>query len=85
MTYTYSPDGARLKKIVNFGSGTDTTLYLGANVEIDPSGTYSIHIHSDVKRVANATSSTLHYLHRDHLASVKVVLFVATAAWVSVL
>jgi len=69
VTYKYGPDGKRLKKIVNFGAGTNTTLYLGSNIEIDPSGTYTIHIHPDVKRVTNDN----HYLHRDHLASVKVV------------
>jgi YD repeat-containing protein len=30
VNYTYGPDGARLKKVVNFDSGIDTTLYLGS-------------------------------------------------------
>lgn len=55
----YGPDGTRLKKIVVSGAPTETTLYLGADVSIDPTGTYTIHIHPDVKRVANDN----HYLH----------------------
>jgi len=69
VNYSYGPDGARLKKTVDFGSGTTTTLYLGSNVEVDPSGAYTTHIHADVKRIGNDN----HYLHRDHLASVKIV------------
>jgi len=69
VNYKYGPDGARLKKIVGFGANARITLYLGSNLQIDPSGTYTIHIHPDVKRVANDN----HYLHRDHLASAKIV------------
>jgi len=69
VNYVYGPDGARLKKIVGFGATAGTTRYLGSNVEIDPSGAYTTHIHADVKRIGNDN----HYLHRDHLASVKIV------------
>lgn len=63
VTYLYGPDGARLKKVV----GSDTTLYLGADIERDPTGAYTIHLSPDVKRTGSAT----HYLHRDHLTSVR--------------
>jgi len=65
----YGLNGARQMKLVSFGAATDETLYIGSNVEVDPSGAYTTHIHADVKRIGNDN----HYLHRDHLASVKIV------------
>lgn len=52
-----------LEKVV----GSITTLYLGAEIERDPTGAYTYHLNPDVKRVGTA----LHYLHRDHLNSVR--------------
>lgn len=65
VTYLYGPDGARLKKIV----GSSATLYLGDDIERDPPGAFTVYITSDVKRIAGAS----HYLHRDHLASIRAV------------
>jgi RHS repeat-associated protein len=61
--YLYGPDGKRLKKVV----GSDVTLYLGADLERDPAGAWTAYLSPDVKRAASA----LHYLHRDHLRSVR--------------
>lgn len=60
--YTYGPDGARLKKTI----GSDTTLYLGADVERDPAGQWTAHLNADVKNAGGV----LNWLHRDQLASV---------------
>ncbi len=63
VSYLYGPDGARLKKVV----GSNTTLYLGADIERDPTGAFAFYLSPDVKRIGTA----MHYLHRDHLASVR--------------
>lgn len=62
-TYVYGPDGRRLKKI----AGASVTLYLGPDIERDPSGAYTNYLNPDVKRAAGV----LHFLHRDHLSSVR--------------
>lgn len=65
VSYLYGPDGARLKKVV----GANTTLYLGDNIERDPTGAFTNYIAPDVKRAGGA----LHFLHRDHLSSVRAI------------
>ena len=65
VTYLYGPDGARLEKIV----GSNTTLYLGDDIERDPTGAYIDYLTADVKRVGGV----LNYLHRDHLASIRAI------------
>ncbi|TPI72109.1 RHS repeat-associated core domain-containing protein [Mesorhizobium sp. B2-8-9] len=66
---SYGPDGARVKKASAFA----TTLYPDASVEIDPaipgSEVYTRYPHPDVKVVGAAK----YFLHRDHLASVRMV------------
>lgn len=70
--FAYGPDGARVKKTSAF----TTTLYPGADIEIDATGTaapthsdYTRYPHMDIKLVgANAF-----FLHRDHLQSVRAV------------
>ncbi|WP_164755338.1 RHS repeat-associated core domain-containing protein [Mesorhizobium sp. M7A.F.Ca.US.014.04.1.1] len=65
----YGPDGARAKKSSSFA----TTLYPDANVEIDPATPgaeiYTRYPHPDIK----VTGTTKAFLHRDHLASVRMV------------
>ncbi len=61
--YVYGPDDKRLKKI----SGGKTTLYLGDDEEILPDGTAIKHLDGAVRRVGGTTN----WLHRDHLASVR--------------
>ncbi|QPC95068.1 hypothetical protein GA829_09285 [Mesorhizobium sp. INR15] len=66
---TYGPDGARVKKASSFA----TTLYPDANVEIDPATPgaeiYTRYPHPDIK----VTGTAKFFLHRDHLASVRMV------------
>jgi len=62
VTFAYGPDGERLKKT----SGATTTLYLGAEVEIQ-GGVMTKYLPGDAKRA----SSTTWWLHRDHLVSVR--------------
>ena len=61
--FVYGPDGARLKKT----TAGNTTLYLGADEEITPDGTHIKHPFADVRKAG----STINWLHRDHLSSVK--------------
>jgi RHS repeat-associated protein len=63
VSYLYGPDGRRLKKVMV----SSVTLYLGDDIERDPAGGWTNYVTSDVKRAGGA----LHYLHRDHLASVR--------------
>jgi hypothetical protein len=61
--FAYGPDGERIKK----SDATGSTLYLGSDIEYS-GGLYTKYIHPDVKVTAGQAS----YLHRDHLASVRV-------------
>ena len=72
VTYLYGPDGERLKKV----AGSSTTLYLGSDIERDPSGAWNTYLTPDVKR----SGSTRTWLHRDNLASVRAVTSSAGAA-----
>ncbi|MER9614276.1 RHS repeat-associated core domain-containing protein [Mesorhizobium sp. M0207] len=69
VSLSYGPDGARAKKSSSFA----TTLYPDASVEIDPATPgaeiYTRYPHPDVK----VTGATKAFLHRDHLASVRMV------------
>lgn len=66
---TYGPDGARATKSSSFA----TTLYPDASVEINPATPgaeiYTRYPHPDIK----VTGTTKAFLHRDHLASVRMV------------
>ncbi|MER9535849.1 RHS repeat-associated core domain-containing protein [Mesorhizobium sp. M0586] len=66
---SYGPDGARVKKASVFA----TTLYPDASVEINPATPgaeiYTRYPHPDIK----VTGTTKAFLHRDHLASVRMV------------
>ncbi|WP_185973456.1 MULTISPECIES: RHS repeat protein [unclassified Mesorhizobium] len=65
----YGPDGARAKKTSSYA----TTLYPDASVEIDPATPgaeiYTRYPHPDIKVV----NGVKYFLHRDHLASVRMV------------
>lgn len=69
-TYEYGPDGARVKKLSN----GETTIWLGADYEIQPDGTIVKHVHADARfTTAPGGQPKLSILHRDHLASVKLI------------
>ncbi|GLQ76620.1 hypothetical protein GCM10007881_01350 [Mesorhizobium huakuii] len=65
----YGPDGARARKTSSFA----TTLYPDADVEINPATPgaeiYTRYPHPDIKVVG----TTKYFLHREHLASVRMV------------
>jgi RHS repeat-associated protein len=63
-TFAYGPDGARVKKISSLG----TTRYFGAEAE-EKGGVFTRYPHMDVMLQGSAVS----FLHRDHLATVKMV------------
>lgn len=72
VSYLYGPDGERLKKL----AGSSTTLYLGSDIERDPSGAWNYYLTPDVK----LSGATRTWLHRDNLASVRAVTSSAGAA-----
>ena len=63
VTYLYGPDGTRLKKLV----GSNTTLYLGDDIEQDTTGAYTDYLTADIKRM----SGTLSYCDDDYQASTR--------------
>jgi RHS repeat-associated protein len=63
-SFLYGPDGARAKKVSALG----TTRYFGAEAE-EKGGVYTRYPHMDVMM----QGSTISFLHRDHLATVKLV------------
>lgn len=71
VTLAYGPDGARAKK--SSTAAFATTLYPSADVEIDPktpgNEVYTRYPHPDIKVV----NGVKYFLHRDHLASVRMV------------
>jgi RHS repeat-associated protein len=69
-TFAYGPDGARVKKI----SSLVTTRYFGAEAE-EKGGVFTRYPHMDVM----VQGSTISFLHRDHLATVKMVTNMAGA------
>jgi RHS repeat-associated protein len=78
VTFSYGPDGSRVMKNWAFGK----TLYAGADIEIDRTTpgaeVYTYYPHPDIKIVTTAAGVTSKYfLHRDHLASVRLVTNVA--------
>jgi RHS repeat-associated protein len=63
VSFTYAPDGTRLKKT----SGGAVTLYLGADAERAPDGTWTKYVHQDAVKVG----ASLTWLHRDHSQSIR--------------
>jgi RHS repeat-associated protein len=68
--FYYGPDGARAKKISPLG----TTRYFGAEAE-EKGGVFTRYPHMDVM----VQGGTISFLHRDHLATVKMVTNMAGA------
>jgi RHS repeat-associated protein len=67
--YTYGPDGARLKTVFTPTSGpAETTYLLGTEIEIGATGTFTKLPHPDLRRIGTSDC----FVHRDHLATVKV-------------
>jgi RHS repeat-associated protein len=69
-TFAYGPDGSRVKKISSLG----TTRYFGSEAE-EKGGVFTRYPHMDVM----VQGSTISFLHRDHLATVKLVTNMAGA------
>ena len=66
-TYTYGPDGGRLKTVGGPSGSLVTSYLLGSEIEIDQAGVVTKIPHPDVRRAGTANC----FVHRDHLASVK--------------
>lgn len=64
-------NGARLTRTLD----TDVSLYIGDDLERDPSGVWTKYLYDDVRMVGgdSQTPGDLSFLHRDHLASVSAV------------
>jgi RHS repeat-associated protein len=67
--YIYDAEHSRVLKV----QGTNTTRYLGGEVEITPTGTWTKYIHDDVKRVGNGVTAAKFFHHRDHLKTIRVI------------
>ena len=66
--YRYTADNARALKITDNPTGPDpTTVYLGPEAEIEPSGVWIKYVHDDVKRKGNGAGAAAFYHYRDHL------------------
>ena len=65
--FAYGPDGSRVRKTVT-GPLASVTRYFGAEAE-EKGGIYTRYPHMDVM----VEGSTIKFLHRDHLASVRLV------------
>ncbi len=66
--FAYGPDGSRSSKTSNVTGASVTTNYFGAAAE-EKGGLYTRYLHMDVMVEGN----TIKFLHRDHLASVRMV------------
>jgi RHS repeat-associated protein len=64
---------ARIGKLVKVGAAAETRAITLGDLEIGPDGRQSMQVTPDFKRqvAAGATASTPMFLHRDHLASVR--------------
>jgi RHS repeat-associated protein len=71
-SFAYGPDGSRASKTTDFTGVSVTTNYYGAEAE-QKSGTYTRYPHMDVMVESSNGSNVIKFLHRDHLASVRVV------------
>ena len=66
-SFAYAPDGTRLKKVTSTG----TTIYLGPDIEISPTGVFTKYPVADAIRVGTGASPVTTWLHRDHLNSIR--------------
>ena len=66
-SFAYAPDGTRLKKVTSTG----TTIYLGPDIEISPTGVFTKYPVADAVRVGTGASPVTTWLHRDHLNSIR--------------
>jgi RHS repeat-associated protein len=71
-SFTYGPDGARASKTTNFTGASVTTNYFGAEAE-EKGGVYTRYPHMDVMVESSGGVNTIKFLHRDHLASVRLI------------
>ena len=66
--YAYGPDGSRIRTVATVGAGPAQTTWLIGASELDAASVWTKNPHPDIRKVG---SSTTCYVHRDHLASVK--------------
>jgi RHS repeat-associated protein len=70
VTYEYGPDGERVRR----RKGAAVTTWLGPDVELLPDGTMVKHVLPDARIVGKlGAGGAKEWLHRDHLASVRLV------------
>jgi hypothetical protein len=72
-SYLYAADNSRILHVVPNAAGDKITRFLGGGAEIDETGTWTKYVHADVKRTGNGAAAQASYMHRDHLASVRVI------------
>ncbi|KAF0227523.1 MAG: hypothetical protein FD175_2640 [Beijerinckiaceae bacterium] len=79
-TFTYGPDGERLKKVSNVGPGNtlQSVLYLGSELELAPdpltgTPTWTGYFHADAKFTSSSAGFRIFFHHRDHLKSIRLI------------
>jgi RHS repeat-associated protein len=71
-SFAYGPDGLRASKTTNFTGVSVTTNYYGGEAE-EKSGTYTRYPHPDVMVESTGAVNVIKFMHRDHLASVRMI------------
>jgi RHS repeat-associated protein len=71
-SFAYGPDGSRASKTTNFTGVSVTTNYYGAEAE-EKSGVYTRFPHPDVMVESTGGVNVTKFMHRDHLASVRLI------------
>jgi RHS repeat-associated protein len=73
-SYTYDPNGRRVRSL-NSGTGVTTTyVYAGINVIYEATLTESTdYLYANGMRIAKKTGATVKYFHSDHLGSTRLV------------
>jgi RHS repeat-associated protein len=69
--FVYGPDPSAESQRLKMVSGGGTTLYLGADIELAPSGTWIKYPHPDAVIVGSGGTADTSWLTRDHLQSVR--------------
>ena len=65
-SFTYAPDGERLKKT----TGAASTLYLGGDIELS-AGVWTKYLHPDAVEIGSGGGAVTTWLTRDHSQSIR--------------
>jgi RHS repeat-associated protein len=66
--FVYNGDGKRVKSVMNMGTGSTTTYFVGSHYEV-ANGVVTKYYYAGSQRIALRTNGTLNYLLGDHFGS----------------